>query len=206
MQLRVDNKTMKTPFDPTSLTIMIALGLSAFLHFIFFIRKRRDTVHGSFAAFCLLLLAHELQRKIQPETPADHWPPLLSLTLPFLMQHVEALIPRRWLRGMLSFTWAYVIPYLVILQVYPRAQVEAILPAMEVFFVLSLLATQFGVFQAWREGRRGSAALFNSLLLLMLSGYGRGELALLGLVVFLLTQTLLSFRREAQTGGPARTE
>jgi hypothetical protein len=190
---------MEIPFDQISLTIMLALGLSGCLHLLFFLRRRWDKAHGSFAAFCFLLLAHVLQRKLQPESPADHWPPLLSLTLPFLMQHVEALIPRSWLRGMLSFTWAYVIPYLVIFGVYPRGQVEAILPAMEVFFILSLLAILWGAFQAWREGRRGAFPLLNSMILLLLAGYGRGELSLLPLAIFLAVQTWLSFPREAQT-------
>lgn len=138
-------------------TLLVQLGLFA---------KRRTRTNGSLALLCAGMLVG-WSVEAAPWHLADHFRAIIHAAIvPLLLFHIQALIPRRWLAGMVDFTWAYVIPYAVIVFVYPPEQLVPILPVMEKFSFFSLATTLIAAQQARREGRPDAGFLLFTLVLL----------------------------------------
>jgi hypothetical protein len=178
-----------------------ALALTGLSALLLHVRQPHDRARLAFGGFCLALLGLRL-------LPRGHWDPDLMLrlnpitkaaTVPLLMFYVQSLLPRRWFQGMTAFTWAYVIPYAVILAVYPNEQLHPIIPVMEKFSWLSLAATFLVAVQVRQEKEPGSSLLLIGLGFLAL-GQAPHELAPLSLLPFVLSQLVLLVRRRNKAG------
>jgi hypothetical protein len=138
-------------------TLLVQLGLFV---------KRRTRANGSLALLCAgMLVGWIVNSGIWPLAP--HYQAVIqAAVVPLLLFHLQTLIPRRWLAGMVDFTWAYVIPYAVIVFVYPPEQLIPILPVMEKFSFFSLATTLIAAQQARREGWPYAGVLLFTLVFL----------------------------------------
>ncbi|HET9239298.1 MAG TPA: hypothetical protein VFO10_18705 [Oligoflexus sp.] len=167
---RVDNKKMQRlqyfiPIVTEDLGVFVTLLLIGLVQLVLFGRNRRPA-HGSLALLCAGMLVGWIVN-------AGIWPlalhfqaVILAAIVPLLLFYLQTLIPRRWLAGMVDFTWAYVIPYVVIVFVYPPEQLVPILPVMEKLSFFSLATTLIAAYQAREEGQRYAGMLLFTLVLL----------------------------------------
>jgi dolichol kinase len=144
------------------MTVLCIVGL---VQLALFVKNRRST-DGSLALLCAGMLVGWI-------VTAGIWPleahfraTTLAAIVPLLLFYLQTLIPRRWLAGMVDFTWAYVIPYWVIVFVYPPTQLVPILPVMEKFSFFSLATTLVAAYQARSEGQPQAGFLLFTLVLL----------------------------------------
>lgn len=154
---------------PESLVLMLLLLLTGAVQLVFY-RQRQLKAHGTLALLCLgMLVGWGIRDGYGPPLLAQHFKALTyAAIVPLLLIHIQALYPRRWLGGMVDFTWAYVIPYAVIVLVYPPEQLVPILPAMEKFSFLSLATSVLAAAQARREQQPGASLLLFTLVFLFL--------------------------------------
>ena len=148
---------------PENLGAMTALLLVGLLQLALYAKHRRST-HGSLALVCAgLLVGWIVHAGIWPL--AVHFQATTYATIvPLILYYLQTLLPRRWLSGMVDFTWAYVIPYWVIVFVYPPQQLLPILPVMEKFSFFSLATTLIAAYQARDEGQPFATFLLFTLV------------------------------------------
>ncbi len=146
--------------------ILLLLGVGVWQLFLF--GKRRSSIHGSFSLLCGAMLLGWTVRS-GALIPFPYRAVLDAALVPVLLIYLQTLFPRRWLKGMVDFTWAYVIPYAIIVVVYPQEQLAPILPVMEKFSYLSLATALLAAAQARRE-KRPSASLMLPALVLLFAG------------------------------------
>ncbi len=164
--------------------ILILLFLGVGVWQLFLYGKRRTSIHGSLSLLCgAMLLGWAVSIGNFAWLQADHFKAVLYAALvPVLLIYLQALFPRRWLKGMVDFTWAYVIPYAVIVVVYPKEQLVPILPVMQKFSYLSLATALLAAAQARGEKRPGATLVLLALVLLfaglMVEGWGAYALGL----------------------------
>jgi hypothetical protein len=152
----------KTPESLGLIGVLFLVGLVQILLFA----KHRNQTNGTLALLCAGMLVAWIVRE-------DFWPSSASFKaityagiVPLLLIYVQSLYPRRWLGAMIDFTWAYVIPYAVIILVYPPEQLVPIMPAMEKFSFLSLATTLVTAAEARRERQPCALALLFTLVCL----------------------------------------
>lgn len=150
---------------PESLGLMAVLILTGLVQLALYGKNRRP-VDGSLALLCAgMLVGWIVSSGIWPLAP--HVQAVIqAATVPLLLFYLQTLIPRRWLAGMVDFTWAYVIPYAVIVFVYPPEQLTPILPVMEKFSFFSLATSLIAAYQARDEGQPYAGFLLFTLVLL----------------------------------------
>lgn len=137
---------------PENLAAMSILLLTGLVQLALFGKHRRPT-DGSLALLCAgMLVGCIVYAGIWP-LDAHFRATTYAAIVPLLLYYLQTLMPRRWLSGMVDFTWAYVIPYWVIVFVYPPQQLVPILPVMEIFSYFSLATTLVAAHQARSEGR-----------------------------------------------------
>jgi hypothetical protein len=148
-----------------NLTVLVTMLLLGLVQLVLFV-KRRTRAHGSLALLCAgMLIGWSVQAGYW--RLAEHFRAIiLAAIVPLLLFQIQVLIPRRWLAGMGDFTWAYVIPYWVIVFVYPPEQLAPILPVMEKFSFFSLATTLIAAYQARSEGQPQAGFLLFTLVLL----------------------------------------
>jgi hypothetical protein len=151
--------------SPESLGVMTVLFILGLAQLALFGKKRRPA-DGSLGLLCAgMLVGWIIYAGIWPL--AAHFQAVAyAAIVPLLLFHIQLLIPGRWLAGMVDFTWAYVIPYVVIVFVYPPEQLTPILPVMEKFSFFSLATTLIAAHQARGEGWPYAGFLLFTLVLL----------------------------------------
>ncbi|WP_141733644.1 7TM diverse intracellular signaling domain-containing protein [Oligoflexus tunisiensis] len=191
------------PIGPNAIDAVVlgALSLTGLSLLLLHAFRRHDPARGAFGGFCLALLGLRLLSRshLDPDLILRLDPIASAATVPLLMLYVQSLFPRKWFQGMTAFTWAYVIPYAVILAVYPNEQLHPIIPVMEKFSWLSLMATLLVAVQVRQEQEPGSTLLLIGLGFLTF-GFWPHELAPLSLLPFIVSQLWLLVRWRNKAG------
>lgn len=150
---------------PESLGLIGVLLLVGTIQLLLYAKHRRQP-NGTLALLCAGMLVGWIIREDFWPTPDSFKAITYAAIVPLVLIHVQSLYPRRWLGAMVDFTWAYVIPYAVIILVYPPEQLVPIMPAMEKFSFLSLATTLVTAAEARRERQPFALVLLFTLVLL----------------------------------------
>lgn len=194
--------------------VLAVLLIMGFFHLLVYARRRSALSCRAFGFFCLSFLV--FLSVADPSYPAARITDLsyasmlrlfnisLNLSLPLFMMYVQQLFPRYWFRGMIAFTWAYVIAWITIILVYRPDEFIPVAPAMRNFSLLSLFCTLLVMVQAYRDRLKGSGIFVLSIFFLA----GAAALDMLqaqeapmlnfGFLGFTFCQALLLARRPPQ--------